>query len=585
MFKTDRSALVSTLLTTLALTLLPLIIFNKYPLTHEGLRYAHLTAQFNHAIFAGDWVPRWLPDLAGGYGCPTFVFYQPLFFWTTFALSWLPGGDSITVFYATALFLSLGSVGAYRVGRHWGTPRFASFASIIFLLTPYVFLNLYIRGDLTELSAIMIAPWTIHFLLQVVDRVAAGQSGVVPGSGLAISLAAIVYAHPATALLYWPVFFVLALAIVLSQREHLPRLVLVLSAVAICALALSCPYWYPVFSLKDEVGLERATSGHFYAASHVVHPLQLIKRDWPFGGSTPNDYNDTMSFQLGLPHLLLTAWGIYLGRRRIVVVVSGILYVCLLLLMTGLSQWVWQTIEVLQLVQFPWRILGCTAIIQLYCISQLADRFDVQTPVRWRHTLTTAVIVVSVVWYAGMFKVRGERGTLLTSQVIVDQDLVDVRSRFETYSGVDEFLPRSAEPSLLTPLGDRDLLFSDNDQTVVTHQNPGNRQRMMFEVSHASSDRLILNQFYFPGWQVVVNDVQVTNLADGKTPDGRIQIPVTGRGTSTVSAHYAGPPGERACWAIAFGLPSCCLLLGFAAGKMRAFRRSKMDTHVTGLAA
>lgn len=50
--------------------------------SHELERYQELVDAFREAFLAGKYYPRWLPDLYGGYGYPTFVFYQPgYFFW------------------------------------------------------------------------------------------------------------------------------------------------------------------------------------------------------------------------------------------------------------------------------------------------------------------------------------------------------------------------------------------------------------------------------------------------------------------------------------------------------------------------
>src|SRR5215469_312906 len=37
-------------------------------------------AEFHNAFAAGAWYPRWMSKLYGGYGYPTFLFYQPGFF-------------------------------------------------------------------------------------------------------------------------------------------------------------------------------------------------------------------------------------------------------------------------------------------------------------------------------------------------------------------------------------------------------------------------------------------------------------------------------------------------------------------------
>ena len=60
----------------------------------------HLAKAYSLAqpIAAGEWYPRWTPDLYGGYGYPTFVFYAPATYYLLLAVALLPGAGLATAF-------------------------------------------------------------------------------------------------------------------------------------------------------------------------------------------------------------------------------------------------------------------------------------------------------------------------------------------------------------------------------------------------------------------------------------------------------------------------------------------------------
>ena len=69
------------------------------PDSHEHLRYPVLTLHFQDAFESGIFYPRWMPDLAGGYGYPTFLFYQPAFFYLSLCFYYLTGSIVLAIQY------------------------------------------------------------------------------------------------------------------------------------------------------------------------------------------------------------------------------------------------------------------------------------------------------------------------------------------------------------------------------------------------------------------------------------------------------------------------------------------------------
>lgn len=55
------------------------------PIGHDSQYHYLWAAQFAESLAAGIGYPRWLPDVNGGLGNPTFVFYSPLLYYVAAA--------------------------------------------------------------------------------------------------------------------------------------------------------------------------------------------------------------------------------------------------------------------------------------------------------------------------------------------------------------------------------------------------------------------------------------------------------------------------------------------------------------------
>ena len=98
------------------LVLLPTILGGDWFDSHESGRYVALIDHFHRAFFAGNLYPRWIPDLYGGYGYPTFCFYPSGFLFFTLPFAFLGRYPLYTLYATTLLLLYLGALGAHRLG-------------------------------------------------------------------------------------------------------------------------------------------------------------------------------------------------------------------------------------------------------------------------------------------------------------------------------------------------------------------------------------------------------------------------------------------------------------------------------------
>ncbi len=526
-----------------AVPLLPAFFTRLYPATHESFRYEQLTVLFADAIRNGYVYPRWLPDLHGGHGYPTFVFYQPLIFWVSAAVSTLPIGPSYWMYGADYVFFALGAAGAYRLARLFVCRTNALAMSLLFLLTPYTFVNLYIRGDHSELASMLLGPWPLWAMILMKRRFDAGTRFWPIAIAGAVSLAGIIMAHPATALLAAPLFGFICLAQVFATKaQDRKRWAMVSCAVAGLTLAISSPYWFPVWQCAPFVHLDRVAEGYFQPSQHCVPLRELLTNRWTFGVSMGGELQDAMVTPLGLIQLIFAIAGVVAGWRNPWVRAVGIGYLALLALLHPISSRFWALEHnPLQAIQFPWRLLALTATVQMFLAMMLLARFR-------RPWLGALMVLVAAGWQWQMFRTSpvpnrvGDSKAFVTwtqANEIIDESIRTITSRSQTFAGVNEFDPVWI---VLQP-APRGTLPTISSLEPVEYLPEHSKHRIAARVTVAKDTGVRLEQFYFPGWRVEVNGTVIPDdeLRAAVTDDGRMIIPIPA-GTNELRAWYAGPP-------------------------------------------
>jgi hypothetical protein len=541
---------------------LPALVAGTFPSTHEELRYPALLAHFLAAQSAGVAFPQWLPDLAGGYGYPIFVFYQPLFFHLAALVSRVTGLGPALSACATVQLASIASAaGAYLLARRVARPVPAMLAAALFMLTPYLYVNLYVRGDLSETLAMLATPWPLLFLWRMQERAAAGRPGAFgPAVGLGVGLAALVLAHPATGVLFFGVFSVLGAGFTAAVPSGAARrrFLVALGLAIVLGLALSAPYWGGVLEMRRYVTLD--VGGYLSAERHVVYPQQLFSTFWGYGIPSLDDASDGMSYQLGAVHALAAVAGAILGRRDRRIVAAFAAYLAAVAIMLPWSRPLWREILPLRLVQFPWRMLSVTAGLQLLCLLGIARRPG-PGPTAALAGLGLAVLAANHAQFAE--NPRTDPAVFAWSRVeraVSAMIRIDFES-FDTYLAPGQFQPRTAVlPLAALRRPDEPLVRLDHGDVRPL---PGNDAHAIAEeIVTDQPTRVILRQYYLPGWRVEVDGRAIAraDLEAGLTKKGMPAFEVPS-GSHSIRARYEGTPQGRWRLALSMLVVAACLVL------------------------
>ena len=515
------------LLALLALPALWPLLSEGFPKTHDGS--VHLIRLFllDEQVRSGNFFPRWLPSLMTGYGYPTFNFYAPFIYGVAellhlagvalpSALAVLMGG--LVLAAGAGMFLLASDLYA----DHGPAGRWAGLAAAgVYLYTPYFLVNLYVRGALAELLAQALLPW----LFWAVTRVWTRPRPQLYWVGSAVLLGGIAIGHNITLLLL-PLLLgpygVTLLAVLPGGRREFFRRAGGLAVGALVAAGITAFFWLPLLlerNLLSSLAFNAPNlAEHVWSWATVVEPT--LPYPYPFS---------SVPFRLGLVQAALALAGLLWTRRRSPLwwfwVVLGAVAA---LGITPASLLLWENVDLLRVVQFPWRLLTAVSLSTAILAGGLV-LLGRQRPVQ--------VLLASTIALAALLAGRPYVATFDTAMyadIALDPAVI---ARYEAIYRAwgagwhREFLPRWAEQFDRGPVEDEPAgqVVDQLSLQAVTHNG------LQLTVETESPATLRLNQFFFPGWQATL-DFQAPLAVYPSTHQGLVTVDLpAGRHTVVVA--------------------------------------------------
>lgn len=305
--------------------------------THDGEYHIIRFHEFFTMLSHGYLFPRWAPGLNSGYGFPLFNFHYPF-----------PN-------YVGSLFhaLGIGLVDSFKLSLFSGyvLASFACFfwlkklfrlyaafvGTVVFSFVPYWFVDIYVRGSIGEVFALM---WVMIALSSIEYK---------KWVWVALSVAGLVVSHNILAMVFVPLLFLYSLL-------RRPRAIWFM----VTGMYISAYFWLPAIFEREYV--QGLNSAGF--SEHFPDIIQLLVPSWGTGFSRIGALYDEMSQQIGIvPLIALFTSTLFLIRERQKKVRLVILTVVLcsfvaIYFMLPASSWIWHAVPMIQFVQYPWRLLS-----------------------------------------------------------------------------------------------------------------------------------------------------------------------------------------------------------------------------------
>jgi hypothetical protein len=363
---------------------------------HDARHSVYFLFELDRGIQDGILYPRWQPDFAFGYGDPFFNIYGPLSSYVGEAFHLLGFGfaDAVKIVFALSVAgsgLAMFGFAKRVLGRQAGLV-----AALAYMVIPYRMVDLYVRAALAESVAYVLVPLVLWGVWATLDHPRLANV-----LGLAFAYAALMYTHPLTALLLTLIlaFFVAILTLTRLNDEqpwrglsresllplagHLGHILLPTAVALILGLGLSALFALPAMTENRFVRVDQWYGGRYAWGGDFVEFFQLFSPRWGFGTSVPGP-SDGMSFQLGAVPVVLSLFAMVRlvskearahmnhSARRLVAFFAALTLIAITL-MLSVSALVWQTLPLVRLAQFPWRLLSLTVVSMAFLCGAAAQ--------------------------------------------------------------------------------------------------------------------------------------------------------------------------------------------------------------------
>ncbi len=475
--------------------------------------------QLDSLLRQGVLYSRWSPDMALGYGYPFFNFYAPLSYYVAAAFSLVGLGLQSALIFTFALATVAAGLAVYALARDHFSPRSSIVAAVAYTYAPYLGYDAFFRGNLAETLAWAFLPLALWTMGRLARR---GTRRYLAGAGLAY--AAVLLTHNVFALIFSPLLAAYGLATVmtLAPPASRRRRSAVIVAALLLGLGLSAFFWLPALIERAYVHSDRLLVPPVFvywnnfidlrellAAPRTIHPDLL--------NPSPPRALGLIPVLLGLP-ALIGLWRFKDRARRVQVAFFAVTFAAYAWLTTASSCTVWDSVPLLEYVQFPWRLLGPAALCLAVLIAAAAELL----PANWGGSLLAAGAILLLVGGA-LFWLDPRYCPGMEAPTVASIAPFERATHTIGTTAKGEYLPRSVEifpkEAATTALAPSSL---PPGTTVAQQDAPIIGAELMITTSQPFT--AVYNGFDYPGWRVTVDGAPVPITPD--VPYGRITFPV-----------------------------------------------------------
>jgi len=372
---------------------------------HDARHSVYFLHQFDKVFRDGVLYPRWIPDMAFGYGYPFFNVYGPLASYAGEIFLQL-GFDMVTaVKIIFGLSAVLSGLTMYLFVRRLLGRAAGLIAALVYVYLPYHLFDFYVRADLAESVAFVFVPLVLWGFYE-----AANRPRLTAMLWAALTYAALMFTHSLSAFILTAIMGLYVVYMIgwrlwevrsrrggesanqrvggstnlVSRIRQNPYGSAILSGipplfVLLPGLGLSAVYLFPAIVEAGYVRTDQWFGGRFAFGDDFVEVFQLFSPQWGFGASIPGP-DDNTGFQMGLAAIILFILSFLVVPRLSDARVRRAFYffqaitIGMAFLTVPLSTPVWELLPLAQLVQFPWRLLMTVApFISIVAGAILAD--------------------------------------------------------------------------------------------------------------------------------------------------------------------------------------------------------------------
>lgn len=477
--------------------------------------------QMIRSLEVNGFPPRFVPDFNFNLGHPYYNFYYHLPFYIAAAFYYL--GFSMTEGYKYMLGVAviLASCGFYFFLKNHVEKTAAVFGTLVYILSPYFAVDLYVRGSPGEMYIFALFPWAGFLLKKYLDKPDTFRLALA-----SIPIFLISISHNVLLPFIYSLLFVYGLINLIIIKAKIINFLKILSPF-ILGILLGAYYLLPAFlEVKFISSYEQIN-----IADHFPFIKQLVIPHWGYGPSIWGSLDD-ISFDIGTVNLilLLISFGIFKFAKRevrILLIFFWIVFGLAVVLMNSRSLLFWESIRFLRLVQFPWRMLLITTISTAFIAALTIEVFSEKLK-----KFTPALLLIILVLLLGLNiwhyhpseskQVADERYLqLYFANRTLERDGEKDYLNTEYLNFTEDFIPptvwQKKRPSGLL----RDIEFATGSGDLNFTKNG-----LSYDIDYQAAvpNKIIVSKTYFPGWQAKSETKQLS--LEPYSEYGIIAIPI-----------------------------------------------------------
>lgn len=519
----------------------------------------------------GGFPPRFAPDFNFNLGHPYFNFYYHLPFYITTIFYYLT--NSMTESYKLMLGLAviLSASGFYLFLRNHFSKTASVFGSLVYLLSPYFAVDLYVRGAPGEMYVLALFPWagyTLYKYLKTPDSVNLAFSAII------IFLLSI--SHNVLLPFIYSLLFLYGLVNLYILKNALKNFIKIIWPFVI-GVMLGAYYIIPALAEVQYI----STYEQINIADHFPFIKQLIIPHWGYGPSIWG-FLDDISFDIGSVNLLLLLLSFLIFKFakkefKILLAFFWAIFAIAVILMNVRTLFFWESIRFLRLVQFPWRMLLLTTIstsfIAALSIEVFSEKFK-----KYKTALLLVIFALLIglnIWHyhPSEYKEISDQRYLelyFANQSFTPNYAKGIPLSPEYLNFTEDFIP----PTIWQTKRPTDLLPKAEYATGSAYLEPGDyyTDGMSYEIDYSTEvdNKILISKAYFPGWTAISNS-QKMNI-EPYSEYGIIAIPVSA-GKGHISVSFEDTPIR--IWANLISAFAAVLILVLLVGPAIMGRKSK----------
>ena len=418
--------------------------FDNLTFDYHDITQAARVKEFTLNLEKGKIPPRISPNLSFKLGYPVFNYYAPFSYWATSFIHMLGFDIPSSIELSFLLALCIGFVGLYFFLSLFFSFAASLAASFLFITSPYLAVEIFVRGNLGEVWFIAILPWVLYLLYlnaQKFDRVIFFVT--------VLFLSFLFTTHNIFAVISLPL---LLIYIFLFSNKKRNLFVLGLG------LALSAYFILPAIIELSNV----YTSAMIEKTSYLDHFLclyQIWDSPWGFGGSSKGCI-DGMSFKLGKLQIIISFLGLLIflftnrDRKKIITKIGyfflGLAFFSLFLTLP-FSIFFWNLFrKLLALFQFPWRFLLLLLFSLPFFISFFLDSLKKYRDILALILIALTLFINNKYFYKKPISTSDYKKLYLTDSFV----------REKVVYAIPDYLPKSADLHYWLSLKNKSLNFN-----------------------------------------------------------------------------------------------------------------------------